>query len=255
MVESNRSLRPFSLHTFSRLIFFSQASFRSDAFSTTSGVLSNTEAPVISFTNTSACWATPLVSRNLREISTILYPRQYMTRRGSSVTSATMVASRFSSSANFANFSQSSFRITTAMRSWDSEIASSVPSRPAYFLVTLSRLIFSPSASSPMATETPPAPKSLQRFISTVTSGFRNRRWIFRSVGGFPFCTSAPQVDRESTVCSLEEPVAPPMPSRPVRPPSRTMISPAAGRSRITALLGAAPMTAPISIRFATTRS
>ncbi len=51
------------------------------------------------------------------------------------------------------------------MRSWLSEMASSVPSSPSYFLGTLSRSITRPSASSPMATHTPPAPKSLQRLI------------------------------------------------------------------------------------------
>ena len=255
MVESKRSLRPFSLHTFKRAKFRSQASLRSGACSTSAGILSNTEAPVISFTTTSACWATPLVFRNAREISTILSPCQYMTRRGSAVTSATIVASRFSRSAKAANFSQSFRAMTTAIRSWDSEMASSVPSSPAYFFVTLSKSIFKPSANSPMATDTPPAPKSLQRLIKTVTSGSRNKRWIFRSVGGFPFCTSAPQEERESTVCSLEEPVAPPMPSRPVRPPKSTTTSPAAGRSRTTAALGAAPITAPISMRFARNRS
>ena len=141
---------------------------------------------------------------------------------------------------------------TTAIRSWDSEIAISVPSRPAYFFGTLSRSTRSPSASSPIATETPPAPKSLHFLISLLTSSLRNKRWILRSVGGFPFWTSAPQVSIDSSVCTLEEPVAPPHPSRPVRPPSSTIISPGSEFSRITARLGAAPSTAPISIRFAT---
>ena len=56
----------------------------------------------------------------------------------------------------------------------------------------------------------------------------------------------------DSSVCTLEEPVAPPQPSRPVRPPNKMMISPGSEFSLITALLGAAPNTAPISIRFAT---
>ena len=38
----------------------------------------------------------------------------------------------------------------------------------------------------------------------------------------------------------------------PVRPPRRMMISPGSEFSRMTARLGAAPITAPISIRFAT---
>ena len=66
-----------------------------------------------------------------------------------------------------------------------------------------------------------------------------------------PFCTSAPQDESESDECALEEPVAPPQPSRPVLPPSRITMSPAAGVSRRTFARGAAPTTAPISIRFA----
>ena len=76
---------------------------------------------------------------------------------------------------------------------------------------------------------------------------------ISLNVGGaLPFCTSAPQTSMEASVCTFEEPVAPPMPSRPVRPPSRMMISPGSDVSLFTSFLGAAPMTAPISMRFAT---
>ena len=102
-----------------------------------------------------------------------------------------------------------------------------------------------------MATETPPAPKSLHFFISFVTSGFLNNFWIFLSSGAFPFCTSAPHVARDSSVCSLEEPVAPPHPSLPVFPPSRTTISPGAELSLLTQSAGTAPTTAPTSILFA----
>ncbi|MPN46589.1 hypothetical protein SDC9_194180 [bioreactor metagenome] len=137
------------------------------------------------------------------------------------------------------------------MRSCDSLMASSVPSRPSYFTGTLSRSIASPSASSPIATETPPAPKSLQRLMSLATSELRNNRWSFRSSGALPFCTSAPQRARESALCALEEPVAPPQPSRPVLPPSSSTTSPGAGVSRRTFAAGTAPITAPISIRLA----
>ena len=131
-------------------------------------------------------------------------------------------------------------------------MASSVPSRPAYFFGTLSRSTTSPSASSPIATDTPPAPKSLHFLISLLTWALRNSLWILRSVGALPFCTSAPHVSMEVVVCTLDEPVAPPQPSRPVLPPSRMMISPGSEFSRMTFFLGAAPMTAPISILFAT---
>ena len=178
-------------------------------------------------------------------------PLQYILRIGSSVTTATAVASKFSSFDNLMNFSTLSLSSTTAILSCDSEIASSVPSRPSYFFGTLSRSMIRPSASSPIATQTPPAPKSLQRLIIVETSGFLKRRWIFLSVGGLPFCTSAPQVSIELVSCAFEEPVAPPQPSRPVLPPSKTITSPSAGTSRTTLDFGEAPTTAPISRRFA----
>ena len=72
-----------------------------------------------------------------------------------------------------------------------------------------------------------------------------------RSVGAFPFCTSAPAVVKEASVCTFDEPVAPPQPSRPVRPPTKTTTSPGSGVWRTTSACGTAPMTAPISMRFA----
>ena len=130
-------------------------------------------------------------------------------------------------------------------------MASSVPSSPSYFFGTLSKSMESPSVNSPTATDTPPAPKSLHLLMSRVTSPLRKRHCIFRSVKGFPFWTSAPQVSIDSVFNSLDEPVAPPMPSRPVLPPTRITTSPAEGLSRMTWLSGAAATTAPISIRFA----
>ena len=103
------------------------------------------------------------------------------------MTFATTVVSRFSFSANSWNFCASSFATTTAILSCDSEMASSVPSSPSYFFGTLSRSISSPSASSPIATETPPAPKSLHLFISLVASSFLNNLCIFLSSGALPF--------------------------------------------------------------------
>ena len=193
-----------------------------------------------------------MVSKKARDRLTISSPRHSMRSRGSSVTTATTVASRFSSRALRWNSSTSWGASTTAMRSWLSEMASSVPSRPSYFLGTWFKSIFRPGASSPMATHTPPAPKSLQRLISRATSPSRNSRWSFRSVGGLPFCTSAPQTSTLFSVWALLEPVAPPMPSRPVAPPSSTITSPGTGASRRTLALGEAPTTAPISMRLAT---
>ena len=176
MVLSKRSDKPFSLHTFKRPKLASQADSKSAAAVTSAGTCSKTFSAFSSATVTLVCWATPLVSRKARDKSTILSPRQNITKRGSAVTSATTVASRFSSSAYLIKASRLAASITTAMRSWDSEIASSVPSKPSYFLGTLSKSITRPSVSSPIATETPPAPKSLQRLIIAVTAGLRNKR-------------------------------------------------------------------------------
>lgn len=59
--------------------------------------------------------------------------------------------------------------------------------KPGIFFGTLSSSISSPSASSPIATETPPAPKSLQHFINVEASGFRNSLCSLRSSGALPF--------------------------------------------------------------------
>ena len=182
----------------------------------------------------------------------MVLPFHDMTRRGSSVTSAIIVASRFSEAASSMKRSASSVDVTTAILSCDSLIASSVPSSPSYFFGTRFKSIFSPSASSPTATETPPAPKSLQRFIILEAVGFRKSLWSFLSSGALPFCTSAPQFSKDELSCFLEEPVAPPQPSRPVLPPRRITLSPACGVSLITFSAGAAPTTAPISICLAT---
>ena len=159
--------------------------------------------------------------------STIVAPFHTIFITGSSVTSATTVASRFSLAAAAMNLSRSAGCTTTAILSCDSEIAISVPSRPSYFFGTASRLILRPAASSPIATDTPPAPKSLHLMMSLVTSGSLKSLWSFLSVGGLPFWTSDPQVTTDCVSCALDEPVAPPIPSRPVLPPRRTTMSPA----------------------------
>ena len=108
-----------------------------------------------------------------------------------------------------------------------------------------------PSAISPIATHTPPAPKSLQRMIRFENSGFLNNLCSFLSSTGFPFCTSEPHVCKDSSVCSLDEPVAPPQPSRPVAPPRSKITLPATGSSCLTCERFTAPTTAPTSNRFA----
>ena len=107
----------------------------------------------------------------------------------------------------------------------DSEIASSVPSRPSYFLVTVSRSTYRPSASSPTATETPPAPKSLQRLIRRQSVAAAEQTLQLALDGGVALLDLGARGLDGLGVLGLEEPVAPPMPSRPVRPPSRMILS------------------------------
>ena len=145
----------------------------------------------------------------------------------------------------------SSFETITAILSWDSEIASSVPLSPSYLTGTKSKFTSTPSANSPIATETPPAPKSLHFLMSLVADEFLNNLWIFLSSGALPFWTSAPHNNNESLLCSLEDPVAPPQPSLPVLPPIIIMLSPATGDFLTTFSTGAAATTAPTSILFA----
>ena len=161
IVESNFSESPFCeqiLRLSASDMYFSLKLFPS-------GSSARRDSAFAAAASTVMCLSAPLEFRNSRDMSTIVLPCQCITRRGSSVTVATTVASRFSSAARLKKASLSSAAITTAILSWDSLIASSVPSRPSYFFGTTSRLISRPSASSPIATETPPAPKSLQRLI------------------------------------------------------------------------------------------
>ena len=170
-----------------------------------------------------------------------------------SVTSATGVASRFSSCA------QRDERVhvlrppaprpcAPGSRRWPA------PCRPGprTSWARVFRSMYRPSASSPMATDTPPAPKSLQRLIMRHASPRRNRRWILRSTGALPFCTSAPHVSSDSSLCALEEPVAPPH-AVAARAPAQQARSrrPGPGVSRRTWSAGVAPTTAPISMRLA----
>ena len=80
------------------------------------------------FTCTFAFFTSPLVSRNYLAISTIKFPLKYIFTLGSSTTSATIVASKFSFYAKATNLSAFSLATTTAILSCDSEIANSVPS-------------------------------------------------------------------------------------------------------------------------------
>ena len=171
------------------------------------------------------------------------------------MTVATLTTSKFSSIQACLINASSLSSITIAIRSWDSEIANSVPVKPSYFFKTASKLIFKPGASSPTATQTPPAPKSLQRTIFSETALFLNNLWIFLSSTGLPFWTSAPAVVVVFNSWDFDDPVAPPIPSRPVLPPINKTIWSFNGSNRLTWSFGAAATTAPSSIRFATNPS
>ncbi len=68
-----------------------------------------------------------------------------------------------------------------------------------------------------------------------VTSGRRNRRESLRSLGGVALLhLAAAYLEALLRMFPWREPVAPPMPSRPVRPPNISTTSPGTGRSRLT---------------------
>ena len=250
--ESKRSLKPLFEQQFKSSAMSFMALVKSSADASPSGRLTMLWGFSSAFAaSTVICFSAPLVFKKARLTSTIFTPFQVMVRRGSSFTTATLTACRFSSAASSRKRASSFASTQQAIRSWDSLMASSVPSKPSYFFGTAFKSMSSPSASSPIATDTPPAPKSLQRFMRRDASAFLKSLWSFLSSGAFPFWTSAPQFSTEWESCALEEPVAPPMPSRPVLPPSRITTSPGAGTSRRTFAAGAAAITAPISMRFA----
>ena len=255
IVLSNFSTKPFceqifksdnAFSNFPFIVFASQLTFPFSKYVLSSSTL---------FTCILVVCFTPFVSKNALFKLTIVWLFQVIFKYPLSVTVATWVASKFSSLANDINLSLFSLSIATAILSWDSDMASSVPSNPSYFLGTKSKFMSKLSAISPIATLTPPAPKSLHLFIICATSLFLKNLWIFLSLGASPFWTSAEQVFIDSSLCSLDEPVAPPQPSLPVLPPRRMIISPATGLFLITFSFGAAAITAPTSILFATKSS
>lgn len=83
---------------------------------------------------------------------------------------------------------------TTAILSCDSDRDNSVPSNPSYFLCTISRSIINPSASSPIATETPPAPKSFFQNITDIHKRARNiskdSEKRYYTIGQYTICLS-----------------------------------------------------------------
>ncbi len=141
-------------------------------------------------TSASTCLEQPLVLRKSRETSTILTPFQVMHRRFLSVTVATTTASIFSLAA-------AAIKASTSFADNDSHAFLRFANRQlravqplVFFRHGIPRLISSPSASSPMATLTPPAPKSLRRRIRRVTSAVAEQPLHLRAPPAD--CPSAP---------------------------------------------------------------
>jgi len=114
------------------------------------------------------------------------------------------------------------------IRSWDSDNHISQGCSPWYLRGTLSSCTLTP-VSSPIsltAEESPPAPQSVMAVYSLSSRATRMASSTIFSVIGLPICTAPPEVTPVSSVSSMEEKVAPWMPSRPVRPPSTTTRSP-----------------------------
>ena len=82
---------------------------------------------------------------------------------------------------------------------------------------------------SPTALLKPPAPQSVIAWNKPRSRAASTTSSIIFSVIALPICTAPPDSVSLSLVSSAELNVAPWMPSRPVRPPTATMRSPARG--------------------------
>ena len=138
-----------------------------------------------------------------------------------------------------------------AILSWDSEIASSVPSNHEYFVSTLSKSISNHLVSSQTATDIPHAQKSLHLLMNLENLGFKNSLVNFPSSTGLPFCTSAQRFATELKSCSLDAPAAAWIPSLPVLQPIIITLSHLMGTSLLILAAGAHAITYPTSKRFA----
>ena len=133
--------------------------------------------------------------------------------------------------------------MTIAILSCDSEMANSVPSNHEYLVGTLSKSISSHLVNSQIATETPPAQKSLHFLTNLVNLGSRNNLDNFLSSTGLPFCTSAHRLATDVESCGLDAPVAHQIPSLPVFHQIMMTLSPAFGLSLLIWDAGAPAMT------------
>ena len=114
------------------------------------------------------------------------------------------------------------------MRSCASESQISHGCKPAYFKGTCDNSTRAPVCSpiSPIADDNPPAPQSVMALYRPASRAWMTTSISFFSVMGSPICTALPASWAVVWVSSIDEKVAPWMPSRPVRPPSTTIASP-----------------------------
>ena len=115
------------------------------------------------------------------------------------------------------------------MRSWASESQISHGCNPAYLSGTVVSSTRAPVCSpiSPIADDSPPAPQSVMALYRRASRAWMTMSMSFFSVMGSPIWTALPASWAVVCVSSMDENVAPWMPSRPVRPPSTTIASPA----------------------------
>ena len=160
------------------------------------------------------------------------WPWKKRRRRRSSVNLPITVASTFSDAKSARSSSKCSGGTDMTMRSWASLIHVSVYDRPWYFSGTTSRFTSAPSSSpiSPTAELRPPAPQSVTAVYRPRSRATSCTSSTFFSVIGLPIWTAPLESISLSSVSSPEEKVAPWIPSRPVRPPATTIMSPVRAR-------------------------
>ena len=147
-----------------------------------------------------------------------------------SVTSPIVVA-RTSQRAHSASTSSSRCGSTThSIRSWDSEImisnGSMSASRSGTRDTSMSRPTSPFDAISDELDDSPAAPRSCSEASSSRSSSSRQHSTSFDSSNGSPICTVGRFEASSSDSSALASTDAPPMPSRPVRAPSRTRLLP-----------------------------
>ena len=253
MELSNLSTRPFCEQWFRSDSTAVQAVRRSAVFSWAAAgrFLKKSSAATGQAISTAVWRPAPLLSRKPRSRSTMARPRHFICRRGRRLTRAITVASMFSAAANC--------RKRRCLRGRHHHGHALLGLGDGEFgaveaVVFLGHVVEvdlergrdladgdrdAAGAEVVADLDLPAGARVAEQALDLPFGG----RVAFLHFGG---------VQQRDSLCSLEEPVAPPMPSRPVRPPISRMTSPGAGVPRRTFARGAAAITAPISRRLAT---